>query len=372
MVSCHSVLPSFLVSKPMTNSRYPDISYTHEEGFTGTWAYDQVWASLRHYSMTRASDGKEFKFKQTGHKSSDQSYDYAISGFEFGPEGDEPVFGLVMRHYGEEGPEANHRIRADIEAFFEHGAQVAWEIDVPGNCAVRVYRATNPDQAVVYRMGEIAEAEPALPGWKMAVSDLSYNRDEGILSVSALLNPHGAPADFLAIPGKAEIVRGAVMHFSLAGGLSGWAGDQIFSSLCDYARRTKLGIAVGDNKAFVVNLPGRKSFSPNVAFHRGKMRSGYYFGAPVFAVEVRNGLDYSNDSYGRVSAKIKDYFSAGTQVVWDVDVLVYGEVWVYRKDNPDERIVYGRGEKAEAEPAVPGWSVPVDDLFYPYADDIEE
>ncbi len=71
-------------------------------------------------------------------------------------------------------------------------------------------------------------------------------------------------------------------------------------------------------------------------------------------------------------AKIRDYFSAGTQVVWDVDVLVYGGVWAYCKDNPDEPIDYRRGGKAEAEPALPKWSIPVDDLFYPYADDIEE
>jgi len=37
---------------------------------------------------------------------------------------------------------------------------------------VRVYRASNPEKAVVYRRGEIAEAEPAVPGWTMAVDDL--------------------------------------------------------------------------------------------------------------------------------------------------------------------------------------------------------
>ncbi|MBF6613653.1 MAG: hypothetical protein IVW55_11045 [Chloroflexi bacterium] len=55
-----------------------------------------------------------------------------------------------------------------------------------------------------------------------------------------------------------------------------------------------------------------------------------------------------------------------------MDVLVYGGVWAYCKDNPDEPIDYRRGGKAEAEPALPKWSIPVDDLFYPYADDIEE
>jgi len=37
---------------------------------------------------------------------------------------------------------------------------------------VRVYRASDPTTAVVHRRGEIADAEPAVPGWTMAVDDL--------------------------------------------------------------------------------------------------------------------------------------------------------------------------------------------------------
>jgi hypothetical protein len=31
--------------------------------------------------------------------------------------------------------------------------------------------------------------------------------------------------------------------------------------------------------------------------------------------------------------------------------------------DPDMPRIYRRGETAEAEPAVPGWTMPVDDLF---------
>jgi len=37
-------------------------------------------------------------------------------------------------------------------------------------------------------------------------------------------------------------------------------------------------------------------------------------------------------------------------------------VRVYRGDQPQPR-VHRRGEVADAEPAVPGWRLPVDDLF---------
>jgi Uma2 family endonuclease len=37
---------------------------------------------------------------------------------------------------------------------------------------VRVYRADDPDHPTIYRRGETAEAEPAVPGWRIAVDDL--------------------------------------------------------------------------------------------------------------------------------------------------------------------------------------------------------
>lgn len=62
-------------------------------------------------------------------------------------------------------------------------------------------------------------------------------------------------------------------------------------------------------------------------------------------------------------AKRADYFAAGTLVVWDVDVLKEELVRVYRASNPEQPQIYRRGDVAEAEPAVPSWSMLVDDLF---------
>jgi Uma2 family endonuclease len=61
--------------------------------------------------------------------------------------------------------------------------------------------------------------------------------------------------------------------------------------------------------------------------------------------------------------KREDYFAAGTLVVWDVDLLSSEVVRVYRVTSPDQPTIYRRGEMAEAEPAVPGWRMPVDELF---------
>ena len=87
-------------------------------------------------------------------------------------------------------------------------------------------------------------------------------------------------------------------------------------------------------------------------------------GAPHFAVEVRSENDYGPAAEREMAAKRSDYFAAGTLVVWDVDLLSDGVVRVYRNgdaDNPSA--LHRRGELADAEPAVPGWTMPVDDLF---------
>jgi Uma2 family endonuclease len=64
-----------------------------------------------------------------------------------------------------------------------------------------------------------------------------------------------------------------------------------------------------------------------------------------------------------MAAKRADYFAAGTLVVWDVDLLGDDVIRVYRAGNPNHPMIYRRGDRAEAEPAVPGWSMLVDELF---------
>jgi len=170
--------------------------------------------------------------------------------------------------------------------------------------------------------------------------------------------------DLYRAPGKAEIVNGELVLMSPTGDDPGYAGDEICASLWEYAKRARSGQAVGDNKAFVVDLLHRKSFSPNAAFYTGP-RTGMRFheGAPVFAVEVRSEGDYGTVSERKIAAKRADYFAAGTLVVWDVDLLSDDVVRVYRAGDPDKPTLNRRGEIAEAEPAMPGWSMPVDDLF---------
>jgi Uma2 family endonuclease len=172
--------------------------------------------------------------------------------------------------------------------------------------------------------------------------------------------------DLYALPHeqKAEIVDGEIVLMSPTGAAPSYAAAEIFVSLRQYARRTKKGFAFTDNAAFKVDLPNRKSFSPDAGYYTGKWTGMKFFeGAPVFAVEVRSEGDYGPAAEREMARKREHYFAAGTLVVWDVDLLGDDVVKSYRSNDPNNPTIYRRGDVAAAEPAVTEWSITIDDLF---------
>ncbi|MGH2544397.1 MAG: Uma2 family endonuclease [Ardenticatenaceae bacterium] len=164
--------------------------------------------------------------------------------------------------------------------------------------------------------------------------------------------------------GKAELVNGEIVLMSPTGFRPNRASSKIWLRLYEYELAHGTGVAISDNAGFHVDLPHRGSFSPDAAFFTGK-DSGMKFleGAPIFAAEVRSEGDYGRAVEKELAAKRADYFAAGALVVWDVDLLSEDVVKVYRAHDPDNPTIYRRGAIAEAEPAVPGWTMEVDDLF---------
>jgi Uma2 family endonuclease len=166
------------------------------------------------------------------------------------------------------------------------------------------------------------------------------------------------------VEGKAEIVNGEIIQMPYSGDLPASAAGAIHFSLREYAKRTRTGRAYPDGTVYWVDLPNRKSFMPDATFHTGE-RTGMKFlkGAPVFAVEVRSEGDYGLKAERNMAHKRADYFAAGTLVVWDVDLLSDDVIRVYRSTDPLQPTIYRRGQTAEASPAVPGWTFPVEELF---------
>lgn len=151
---------------------------------------------------------------------------------------------------------------------------------------------------------------------------------------------------------------------SPTGYLPNRAAGNIYISLRAHELHAGGGQAIADNMAFEVNLPHRKSFSPDAAFDTCE-NTGMKFGkgAPVFAVEVRSENDYGAAMEREMAEKRADYFACGTVVVWDVDLIGRDTIRAFGKDDPDNPRIFRRGEAADAEPAVPGWTMAVDNLF---------
>jgi Uma2 family endonuclease len=171
--------------------------------------------------------------------------------------------------------------------------------------------------------------------------------------------------DLERVDGKAELVNGEIVRMTPAGYGHIRATARILESLLAYERRTDRGCAVGDGAGFRVRLPNRASFSPDAAYYLGPPTGEDLLeGPPVFAVEIRSKRDYTPAAEARLTAKRADYFAAGTLVVWDVD-LRRGCVHCYHAAAPAVPVTYARGEVADAEPALPGWSMAVDAMFPP-------
>ncbi|MGA9768564.1 MAG: Uma2 family endonuclease [Blastocatellia bacterium] len=170
--------------------------------------------------------------------------------------------------------------------------------------------------------------------------------------------------DLYRVKGKAELVNGEIIQMPPTGYLPGYAATEIVFSLRLHERATGSGHAIGDNVGFKVNLPNRESFSPDAAWYIGQPTGMKFLeGAPIFAVEVRSEGDYGVRAEQKMAEKRRDYFAAGTLCVWDVDMKSTVVIKAYYANNPDNPIVFRRGDMADAGQAVPGWSMPVNDLF---------
>ena len=82
-----------------------------------------------------------------------------------------PVFAAEVRSVGDYGPAAEEEMAAKRADYFAAGARVVWDVDLLGEDVVKVYRA-DAEAPTVYRRGETAEAEPAVPGWRLEVDRL--------------------------------------------------------------------------------------------------------------------------------------------------------------------------------------------------------
>ena len=83
-----------------------------------------------------------------------------------------PAFAAEVRSENDYGPAAESEIAAKIADYFAAGTSVVWDVDLLGDDVVRKYTADQPNNPTVFRRGDIADAEPAVPAWRLAVDKL--------------------------------------------------------------------------------------------------------------------------------------------------------------------------------------------------------
>jgi Uma2 family endonuclease len=82
-----------------------------------------------------------------------------------------PVFAVEVRSEDDYGPAAEKRMAEKRTDYFAAGTLVVWDVDLLGPDPVRSYRAGEAEP-LVFRRGDTAHAEPALPAWSFRVDEL--------------------------------------------------------------------------------------------------------------------------------------------------------------------------------------------------------
>ena len=82
-----------------------------------------------------------------------------------------PTFAVEVRSENDYGAFAESEMAVKRADYFAAGTLVVWDVD-PVARTVTAYRAANPAKSEIHRPGDVADAEPAVPGWRISVADI--------------------------------------------------------------------------------------------------------------------------------------------------------------------------------------------------------
>lgn len=161
--------------------------------------------------------------------------------------------------------------------------------------------------------------------------------------------------------GRCELVKGRIVVMSPTGDVHGGCEAAIAYHLGVYARSTgtgrvrtgEVGIITGRNPDTVRGADAVYISADRLAMKRSR---SYLDVAPELVVEVLS----PDDRWTDLIQKLREYFGIGVQVVWVADpaahtVLAYKSLTAVRE--------FGVGDLLADEDVLPGFAVPVADLF---------
>ncbi len=164
------------------------------------------------------------------------------------------------------------------------------------------------------------------------------------------------PNDF-----RMELVRGELMTMAPAGFDHGAKGGVLHTALGGYVRLHRLGVVPTSDTGYILSRDPDTMRCPDTSFVSAaripeEPVMGFFPGAPDLAVEVLS----PTDSFEETELKVQEYLQAGTKLVWVVRPRLKGVI-VYRPSQKPEWL--GVGETLSGEDVVPGFSLPVADIF---------
>ncbi|MDQ3303575.1 MAG: Uma2 family endonuclease [Actinomycetota bacterium] len=171
--------------------------------------------------------------------------------------------------------------------------------------------------------------------------------------------------DLLRLSGdgvRRELVRGEVRGMTPAGNVHGRVAVNLTIPLGQYVREHGLGTVYAAETGFMTSANPDTVRAPDVAFvSRERVEAtgnieGYWPGAPDLAVEVVS----PNDSYTGLEEKVADWLGAGTRMV--VVVEPRGRIVSVRRSVTEVEIL-AEGDVLDGGDVVPGWTLPVAEVF---------
>ena len=161
---------------------------------------------------------------------------------------------------------------------------------------------------------------------------------------------------------RSELVKGEVRWMPPAGNVHGRLAVNVTAPLFQHVRENNLGTVFAAETGFKISADPDTVRAPDVAFVRRERVEaagdieGFWPGAPDLAVEVIS----PGDLYTEVEEKVADWLQAGTEMV--VVVNSRNKTVAVRRSASEIKIL-GNGDTLDGAEVVPGWSLPVRDVF---------
>jgi Uma2 family endonuclease len=159
-----------------------------------------------------------------------------------------------------------------------------------------------------------------------------------------------------------ELVRGELRKMAPAGSEHGDLAMRVGWRMAQHVETHRLGKVFAAETGFHLDMDPDTVRAPDVAFVSRQRAdavgrvTGYWPGAPDLAVEVIS----PSDTYAEVDEKVLDWLNGGARMVVVVNPRTE-RVMVYR--SPTDVTILSSGDALDGQDVVPGWSLPLADLF---------